>query len=204
MSDIVQFEQYQQKWRPAPPVVFLDMLEDQLESEDGFGARECEPALAKCRLLLAEARERRWPVAFVRPPMPASAARCHKAARWIEGFEPKRDDMVFDRSGPSCYSSDEFAGAMDAAGRVFVMAGFSTDSTGLATLIDAAQQDHFVGLVRDAAVTRPLPGQDAQNTHASVVTVAGRFGTIVTADHWIGVVAGTAKTAPPQRMNSFR
>jgi nicotinamidase-related amidase len=120
--------------------------------------------------------------------------------RWIKGFEPKRDDMVFDRTGPSCYSSEEFAGSMDAAGRVFVMAGFSADSTGLATLIDASQQDHFVGLVRDASATRPLPGHDAGQSHASVVSVASRFGTIVTADHWIGVVAGTSK-AEPQRCN---
>lgn len=200
MSEVVHFEQYQ-KWRPAPPLVFIDMLEDQLENEDGFGTREIEPALAKCRALLAEARERHWPVAFVRPPMPVSIARHHKASRWIAGFEPRRDDMVFDRSGPSCYSNEEFAGSMDAAGRVFVMAGFSADSTGLATLIDASQQDHFVGLVRDATATRPLSGHDASQSHASVITVASRFGTIVTADHWIGVVSGTSKAAAPPRTN---
>ena len=28
--------------------------------------------------------------------------------RWIEGFEPCRNEMVFERSSPSCYSSEPF------------------------------------------------------------------------------------------------
>lgn len=188
MTQIIQFEQYQQKWRAAPPLVFVDMLEDQLDAEAGFGKGEIAPMLERCRLLLGEARARHWPVAFVRPAAEPSS----RPARWIEGFEPKRSDMVFDRSGHSCYSSEEFADAMEASGRVFVIAGFSVESTCLATLMDAQQFDQFAGLVSDATVTRPLPGNDAQESHRAVTAVAGRFGTIVTAEHWIGVTTGAA------------
>ena len=195
MSEVIELEQY--RWRAAPPVVFVDMFQDQLKDEEGLGARELGPVIAKCRHLLVEARARHWPVAFVRPPrtMPAPRGR---GPRWIEGFEPRRTDMVFDRTGPSCYSSEEFADAMDGAGRVFVLAGFSVESACLATLIDAAQNNHFVGLVRDASATRPLPGHDATQSHEAVVTVASRFGTIVTADHWIDVAAGTAESPQPR------
>ncbi len=192
MSEIIELDQY--RWRAAPPVVFVDMCQDRLESEEGYGLRELTPVLAKCRHLLKEARVRHWPVAFVRPPHASSGPR-NRGARWIEGFEPKRNDMVFDRVGPSCYSSEEFADAMNDCGRVFVLAGFSVESTVLATLIDAAQNNHFVGLVRDASATRPLPGHDAAESHEAVVAVASRFGTIVTADHWIDVAAGTAEAA---------
>lgn len=192
MSKIIQFEQYQ-RLRCAPPLVFVDMLEDQLDG-DGFSEREIAPMLSKCRILLGEARARHWPVAFVRPPEV-------RPSRWIEGFEPQRSDMIFDRNGQSCYSSDEFAGAMDASGRVFVIAGFSTDSACLATLIEASQNSHFAGLVQDATATRPLPGYDAAESHRAVVAVASRHGTIVTAEHWIGVTTGTAA---PQRSNVSR
>jgi nicotinamidase-related amidase len=200
MSDIVQFEQYQQKWRAAPPLVFIDMLRDQIEPEPGFGRDAIEPVLAKCRALLEEARERHWPVAFVRSAARTTTMRRASASsHWIEGFEPKRADMVFDRSGLSCYSNDEFANAMDAAGCVFVLAGFSGESSCLATLIDAAQNNHFVGLVQDASATRPLPGLDAAESHRAVLAVSGRYATIVTAEHWIDVAAGTAHL--PQKSN---
>jgi nicotinamidase-related amidase len=194
MSEVIDLEQYR---RSAPPLVFVDMFQGQLSGEEGFGVRELAPVLAKCRHLLAQARARHWPVAFVRPPRVSSGPR-GRASRWIEGFEPRRTDMVFDRVAPSCYTSEEFADAMDDAGRVFVLAGFSVESACLATLIDAAPNNHFVGLVRDASATRPLPGHDAAQSHAAVVTVASRFGTIVTADHWIDVAAGTAEPTKPR------
>lgn len=192
MSEVIEFEQYH-RIKPAPPLVFVDMVADQLESEDGFGAREMGPMLAKCRLLLKEARLRRWPVAFVRPPSPSLATFRGRPVRWIEGFEPRRSDMIFERSGSSCYSSEQFASAMDGAGRVFIVVGFSGESTCLSTLMDAARHDHFVGLVRNASATRPLPGHDAAESHRALVAVASRYATIVTAEHWIEVAGGTAQ-----------
>jgi nicotinamidase-related amidase len=204
MNEIVHFEQYHQKWRAAPPLVFVDMLRDQIEPEPGFGRDAIEPVLARCRALLEEARERHWPVAFVRSAARATTMRASASSRWIEGFEPTRADMVFDRAGPSCYSNDEFANAMDAAGRVFVLAGFSGESTCLTTLIDAAQNNHFVGLVQDASATRPLPGLDAAESHRAVLAVSGRYATIVTAEHWIDVAAGTARLPQKSNVSSLR
>jgi nicotinamidase-related amidase len=189
MSEVLQFEHYHQKWRPAPPLVFVDMLQGQLESDDDFGSEETGPVLAKCRMLLAEARERHWPVAFVRSAR-APGAKITAASRWIEGFEPKRADMIFDRAGPSCYSNEAFADAMDSAGRVYVLAGFCAESSCLSTMMDAARNDHFVGFVRDASATRPLPGYDAAESHRAVLAVSTRYATLVTAEHWIDVAAG--------------
>jgi nicotinamidase-related amidase len=202
MSEIVQFERYHNR-RIAPPLVFVDMLREQLDGEEDFGRAQTEPVLAKCRFLLQEARARHWPVAFVRTATAPSTRRGSSASIWIEGFEPRRADMVFDRTGPSCYSSEAFANAMDSAGRVYVLAGFCADSSCLTTLIDAAQNDHFVGLVRDASATRPLPGYDAAESHRAVLAVSSRYATIVTAEHWIDVAAGTAQ-ASPQKSNVSR
>ena len=199
MSEIIAFEKYQK--RAAPPLVFIDMVQGQLECEEDFGRAEIDPVLAKCRLLLDEARQRHWPVAFVRAAPPANLHRS-SASRWIEGFEPQRADMVFDRSGPSCYSSDAFADAMDSAGRVFVLAGFCADCSCLTTLIDAVQNEHFVGLVRDASATRPLPGYDAQESHRAVLAVSSRYATIVTAEHWIGVAGGAERAIAVDRPNT--
>jgi nicotinamidase-related amidase len=195
MSEVVQFDRYHNRCI-APPIVFIDMLRAQLDSEEDFGRAQTEPVLAKCRFLLEEARERQWPVAFVRTATAPSTRRGSSASMWIEGFEPRRADMVFDRTGPSCYSSESFADAMDSAGRVYVLAGFCADSSCLSTVIDAGQNDHFVGLVRDASATRPLPGYNAAESHRAVLAVSSRYATIVTAEHWIDVAAGTAQASP--------
>lgn len=196
MSEVIEFEQYHRA-KAAPPLIFVDMIEDQIEEEEGFGTREIAPVLAKLRLLLEQARDRHWPVAFVRPQASSPAAFGRRPGRWIEGFEPRRSDMIFERSANSCYSSEQFASAMDGAGRVFVIAGFSVECACLATLMDAAQHDHFAGLVRDASATHPLPGCDAGESHRAVLAVAGRYATILTAEHWIDVAAGTAQRAQP-------
>ena len=204
MSEVIEFDQYN-RVKPAPPVVFVDMIEDQLEPEEGFGARDTDAVLAKCRLLLEEARMRHWPVAFVRSPAPNFRGYPRRASRWIEGFEPRRSDMIFERTGTSCYSNDQFASAMDGAGRVYVIAGFSADSVCMSTLMEAAAHDHFVGLVRDGSSTRPLPGYGAAESHRAVVAVASRYATIVTAEHWIEVATGKAQPAQPkQNVSSLR
>ena len=56
MSEVVQFERYQSR-RIAPPLVFVDMLREQLDGEEDFGRAQTEPVLAKCRFLLEEARQ---------------------------------------------------------------------------------------------------------------------------------------------------
>jgi len=190
MSEIVEFNKYRSV-RAAPPLVFVDMLRHELDPETGFSEAEFGPVLARCRLLLAEARSRHWPVAFVRSAARSAPGFPSSGSRWIDGFEPRRCDMVFDRTGNSCYSSGEFGRAMDAAGRVYVVAGFSADKTCLATLMEAPDNNHFAGLVQDATATRPLPGQDAAESHRAVIAVSSRYATILTAEHWIDVAVGT-------------
>lgn len=50
--------------------------------------------LAKLRLLVISQ------LAFFNPETPS--------VRWIKGFEPCRDELIFERSSPSCYSSELF------------------------------------------------------------------------------------------------
>jgi len=190
MSEIVQFDKYRHV-RAAPPLVFVDMLQHEIDPEPGFGEAEFGAVLARCRLLLAEARSRHWPVAFVRPAILSVPGFPTTGSRWIDGFEPRRCDMVFERSGASCYTSGEFGRAMDAAGRVYVVAGFAADSACLATLMEAPANNHFAGLVRDGSATRPFPDLDAAQSHDAVAAVASRYATLVTAEHWIDVAVGT-------------
>lgn len=76
-----------------------------------------------------------------------------------------------------------------------MVAGFSSENACLSTLMDASASGHCAGFVQDASATRPLPGYDAGESHRSVVAVASRFGTIVTAEHWITVARSVASVS---------
>jgi len=125
-------------------------------------------------------------VAFVTPFRRASNLGL-SGFRWIEGFRPQRSDMIFEPTAASCYSSAEFAEAMNEAGMCFVLAGFSGESVCLATLIDASLYGHHAGFIEDATSSRPLPGQDPAEGQRMVVATASRYATIVTAERWLRI-----------------
>jgi hypothetical protein len=188
MGAVISFERYHKR-RLIPPLVFVEMHQEQLAYNPTFGANDVMPVLANCRSLLNRARSEGWPVAFVTP---FQRVRGHKQTgfRWIEGFKPQRNDMIFEPIADSCYSSAEFAEAITAYGKCFTLAGFSGERACLSTLIDASRHDHFAGFIVDASATRPLPGCDAAESHRAVVAIASRYATIVTAKRWLEV-AGT-------------
>ena len=192
MSVVVPFNFYRKR-QFVPPLVFVEMHNNQLTESAGFGAEQVVPVLRNCALLLERARSEGWQLAFVSPLRSAGATRKLSKACWIEGFEPRRHDMVFDRTDLSCYSSREFADAMTAAGSVFVLAGFSGEGACLSTLIDAWRNGQHAGFLEDASTTRPLPGLNAAESHRAVVAIASRYATTVTAGRWIEV-AGTVRS----------
>jgi nicotinamidase-related amidase len=170
----------------AAPIAFVDMYEEEL---DGLTASRPDlvlPLLVNCRRLLDCARRNGWPTAFVRPNYP-SQRRGGPAPHWIEGFKPQRSDMIFERKGASCYSSEEFAGAIDAAGGVFAITGFCGESTALSTLIDAERHGHGASLIGDACSSRPR--RDAQDYKAPrAFALVSEFTAIISTQRWIDLM----------------
>jgi nicotinamidase-related amidase len=169
-----------------PPVVFVDMYEEELDAVMASRPELVLPLLTNCRRLLDCARRHGWPTAFVRSSHPP---RCfgEVQSHWIEGFKPQRRDMVFERRDVSCYSSEEFAAAINAAGRVFVLSGFCGKKTALMTFVDATRHSHSAGLVRDASVSRPFGGLDAGDAHRATLAFANEFATVISTDLWIAL-----------------
>lgn len=177
MSVVIPFGRFLRRTN-VPPLLFVEMFEYQLD-----GRRAEQPALENCRGLLEHARSQGWPVGFT-----IALSRAHRTKTglgWIEGFQPRRGDMVFETSADTCYSSDEFAEAMTNAGNCFLLAGFSGERVCLATLIDAARNGHNAGLVEDATSVRQMPGLDLSESHRALVAIAGNHGAILTTQEWI-------------------
>jgi len=87
----------------VPIVVFVDMQQEYLAKPRLLAISEIDRALDNCRKVLDHSRKIGLPVAFIR--LLNESAFFNRAtpfARWIEGFEPYRNEMVFERNSPSC------------------------------------------------------------------------------------------------------
>ena len=183
------------RFRPttsAPLFVFIDLQKEFVLEGRPLQIRSAESALANCRRLLHFARAERFPIAHAR----LSGAAFHRAANgaeWIDEFRPHGSEMVFERVGPSCYSSSMFHRMMDeGGGEAAVIAGLAASTSCLTTLIDARKAGHHAKFVSDASSSNAgLPGHEP-SVHEAAVHILEQFVEVVTTDDVIAQLKSRA------------
>lgn len=170
----------------VPIVVFVDMQQEYLAKPRMLAISGIERALDNCRRVLDHSRRVGLPVAFVRLfNESAFFNRATPFARWIEGFEPGRNEMVFERSSPSCYSCEPFATLVSQSRGGFVLAGFAGETACLSTLIDAFHRNHKVTYLCDASASHDLEDVPASEIHRAVSKISGLYGDVNETTDWI-------------------
>ncbi len=170
----------------VPIVVLVGMQQEYLAKARLLAIAKIDRALDNCRRVLDHARDIGLPVAFMR--LLNESAFFNRATpfvRWIEGFEPYRNEMVFERSSPSCYSCEPFAALMNQSRGGIVLAGFAGESACLSTLIDAFHRNHRVTYVCDASASHALEDVPAGEIHRAVSTISGLYGEVYETTDWI-------------------
>jgi nicotinamidase-related amidase len=170
----------------VPIVVLVDMQQEYLAKPRLLAISKIDRALDNCRRVLDHAREIGLPVAFMR--LLNESAFFNRATpfvRWIEGFEPYRNEMVFERSSPSCYSCEPFAALMNQSRGGIVLAGFAGESACLSTLIDAFHRNHRVIYLCDASASHALEDVPADEIHRAVSKISGLYGEVYETTDWI-------------------
>lgn len=178
----------------VPIVVLVDMQQEYLAKPRLFAISKIDRALDNCRRVLDHARDIGLPVAFMR--LLNESAFFNRATpfvRWIEGFEPYRNEMVFERGSPSCYSCEPFAALMNQSRGGMVLAGFAGESACLSTLIDAFHRNHRVTYLCDASASHALEDVPADEIHRAVSKISGLYGDVYETTDWI------ASTVPRKR-----
>ena len=170
----------------VPIVAFVDMQQEYLAKQRLLATSGIDRALGNCRRVLDHSRRVGLPVAFIR--MVNESAFFNRATpfvRWIEGFEPYRNEMVFERSAPSCYSSKSFAALVNQSPGGIVLVGFAGESAWLSTLIDAFHRSHEVTYLWDASASHALDDMSADDVHRAVSRIAGLYGEVYETTDWI-------------------
>jgi nicotinamidase-related amidase len=184
----------------VPTVVFVDMQQEYVAAPRLLAIPEIGPALANCRRILDHSRNMGLPIAFVR--LLDDSAFFNRATpfvRWIEGFEPHRNEMIFERSSPSCYSSELFASLMNQNRGGVVLACFAGESACLSTLIDAYHRGHKIAYLVDASASHALDDMTAYEVHRAISKLSGVYGDVYETSDWIASALsrnlGTGKNA---------
>lgn len=170
----------------VPIVVFVDMQQEYLAKPRLFAISEIDRALDNCRRVLDHSRRLGLPIAFIRLfNESAFFNRATPFVRWIDGFEPCRNEMVFERSSPSCYSSEPFSALVNQSRGGIVLAGFAGESACLSTLIDAFHRNHKVTYLCDASASHALEDVSADEIHRAVSKISGIYGEVYETTDWI-------------------
>jgi nicotinamidase-related amidase len=155
MNTVVNLRDFQERGRALPTLLLIDLHHDVCDGVGPQQALTCE-AISNCRAVLKHARACGIPVAFTRRVVaPVTMLAPSAYPRWIEGIEPNRWDMVFDRQRPSCYASAEFGEVADEIGGNYVIAGRFAELACLSTAIEASHRDHRPAVLTDALMCSP-------------------------------------------------
>jgi nicotinamidase-related amidase len=170
----------------VPIVVFVDMQQEYLAKPRLLAISKIDHALDNCRRVLEHSRAIGLPVAFMRTHNEAAFFnRATPFFRWIEGFEPYRNEMVFERSSPSCYSCEPFTALVNQIRGGIVLAGFAGESACLSTMIDAFHRNHKVAYLYDASASHALDDMAADAVHHAVSRISGVYGEVYETAEWI-------------------
>jgi nicotinamidase-related amidase len=181
VASVVHLLNYR-KQADQPVLVLVGLQESHLL---GLEPEVASNALARCAEALTAARAQQTPVAFVRciaPPASISEPRIYPA--WLKGFEPQRNDLVFDVLQPSCYSNAEFSRTMDHYEGNFVIAGLFAETTCLATAVDAHHRRHRFTYLSDASASRSNGTIPAALFHDAVSQVVSLYGAVAESPDW--------------------
>jgi nicotinamidase-related amidase len=170
----------------SPTLVLLDLQQEYLAGARMLRLDDCTRALRNCRDALAHARRMGFPVAFVRwIGRSAFFSSATASCRWIERFEPRGSDMVFERNKPSCFSSALFAEVMAMSGGPIVLAGFSGEAACLSTAIDAFHRGHDFIFLTDASASHAVGDASADDVHAILTRIIRLYGAVADTEGWV-------------------
>jgi len=186
MSTVIDLRKFRDRGRTAPTLVLVDLHHDLFDLFEVNGVSGPTQAIENCGMVLAHARALGFPVAFTRRiAAPETLAGEPSYPRWINGFEPQRSDMVFDRCQPSCYASAEFAEMTDHLGGNFVVAGQVGELSCLSTAVDAFHRGQRPTFLTDAVVSRGGRDLPAGMMERALAHILSLYGEADTAEGWM-------------------
>ena len=183
---------------PAPPLfgrlsllVLVDVQREYSTPGRPFCIGSIGESLENGRRLLAHARRQAWPIAHVRHLQSGHLFNeALEYSRFVEGFEPLPNEMLFGKSQLSCYASEGFRAFMHSArGEQVYLAGYTSQMSCLATVLDGFGQGHRFNFVVDASGARATAHAAEREAHQHAADIIAIYAGIVSVDDVVKMTA---------------
>jgi nicotinamidase-related amidase len=183
MSAVIDIREFREQ-RATSTLVLVDM--HKVEAASAPVSMAYAQAVENCRAALRHARARGFQVAFSRQlSSPKTMWATPNYPAWIDGFEPTRLDMIFDRPLPSCYANSEFADMAERIGGAYVIAGLFGEGAFLSTAIDAFHREHRITFLADASASRACWDISADAMHQAISGIISHYAHVGGTKPWI-------------------
>lgn len=173
--------------RYTPIVIFVDPQKEYVTAHRALELPGVDAAIERCRELLAFARANGLPTVFMRWKQNGKFFNASQPyGDWIEGVSPIGSDMIFERSLPSCYASEQFVEMMEnGGGDNAVLAGFTGGIACLSTLVESYHRKHNMTFLADASASHPLLPLSPAKTHEFTTQLISLYAPVTTTGRWI-------------------
>jgi nicotinamidase-related amidase len=165
----------------TPLLLLIDVQREYTTAGRPFHLQGIGPSLENCRRLLGHAREKSWPIAHVRHVQQGQLFNeALPYSLFVEGFEPRAEEMVFTKGNLSCYTNDGFRRLMEAVdGEPVFLAGYNSLMCCLSTLIQAFHEGQRLNFVADASLARATAHADEQTAHLHATDIISIYANLV-------------------------
>ena len=190
---IIQVPQLRRK-ATAPLVAMVDLQKEYVAKGRASYVEGLEHCLTHCRTLLNVARELGLPIAHFR-----QADRGHyfnrltHFSKWIDGFEPRANEHVYERHLPSCLSNDSFAKLISGVDEPrIIFAGLTGEQSLLTTAIDGFNRGWRSTFVIDCSATRVLGRLTPADAHFETFRIISLYAEVSMLEEILGPLRETA------------
>lgn len=168
----------------VPIIAFVDLQVEHISPERACSVKIFDPWMGNCKRLLDEVREMRLPVSHFRQiRSEVYFNRVTDHSRWIDEFQPRVSESIYERELPSCYSNPAFSKYIDQINQpTLVLAGLTADQACLSTIIEAYHRNHKVIYIHDASANPALETLSEEESHEFVCSVISLYAKISTTD----------------------
>ncbi len=150
-------------------IVLLDLQRSYVSSKLSPYGEQSPPCLRKIKSLLDVGRELQLKIAHFRQTAPDTELDHGAATHWIEGFQPRNNEHVYERNLPSCFSNRSFLSLVENVRFPHLFfAGFSGERSCLATAVESYHRGCKSTFIRDCSATHAFGNYSESESHVMV------------------------------------
>ncbi len=174
-----------------PPLfVFMDFHLEFFSDNKAYSKGDLKKCIEKCRKVLNYARKNRFPIAHFRQNHQGTAIHYKNTAsdlvRWFKDFRPMHNEMIFERTFPSCYSSKNFNSYLSKIiNPHIILLGLTSTHGCLQTALDAYSRRHDLTFIRDGSATPALGDYSSNDAHLMISEIINIYSRVLTAQEFL-------------------